>query len=71
MPTQLVPIKSSFIRAVGYNAERRTATVHFRSGALYQYSNVPKATFTRWLKAPSKGKYFQRNIRGVYAYAQL
>ncbi|CAG0946652.1 hypothetical protein ANRL1_03167 [Anaerolineae bacterium] len=71
MPTQLVFVKSSFIRSIGYNAGRRTATVCFRSGALYQYKNVSKVTFTRWLKSPSKGKYFRRNIRGVYAYAQI
>lgn len=70
----MIPVTSSFIHALGYDAERKIATVEFkRSGSysIYQYRGVPARTFARWLKAPSKGKYFHRNIRPRYAFKRI
>lgn len=65
----MIPVTSSFIHALGYNADQRTATVEFkcRGGySIYQYFGVAPQTFSRWLKSPSKGKYFHRNIRSRF-----
>ena len=65
---QMQPVKSSFIAAIGYNPQTRIAAVKFNSGKVYTYANVHPNTYTGWLKAPSNGKYFHRNIKGQYAY---
>lgn len=62
----VVTVQSSFIQTVGYDPGKRTATVQFRSGSVYEYRCVHPTTITRWLKAPSKGRYFHRNIRRRY-----
>lgn len=70
----MLPVNSSFIHALGYDAKQRIATVEFkrREGyAIYQYKQVPPRTFARWLKATSKGKYFHRNIRRRYDFKRI
>jgi hypothetical protein len=76
----MIPVTSSFIHAIGYNAEKKTATVEFirrsssaRAGSysIYQYFGVKPVTFSRWLKAPSKGKYFHRNIRNRFGCKRI
>ncbi len=71
MPTQSINLKSSFIQALEYDRETRTAIVQFKRGAIYRYAQVPPVTFTRWLKAPSKGRYFHRNIRNRFNYKRI
>lgn len=67
----MIPVLSSFIYSVGYDPTRHTLTVEFKRGSIYQYYNVSAHTFGRWLKAPSKGRYFHRNIRRRYAFRRL
>lgn len=70
----MIPVTSSFIHALGYNAETKTATVEFkRNGgySIYQYFGVKPVTFSRWLKSNSKGKYFHRNIRNRFGCKRI
>ena len=70
----MIPVTSTFIHALGYNAEKKIATVEFkRNGgfSIYQYFGVAPQTFARWLKSDSKGKYFHRNIRNRFACKRI
>jgi hypothetical protein len=62
-------IQSSDLESVGWEAE--TLEIKFKSGGIYQYSNVPKHIFNALLTAPSKGKYFHQFIKNRYSFIRL
>lgn len=57
------PLKSSNIRAVGYDKKEKALDVAFHSGSEYKYSDVPKSIFDRIKKAKSPGKFFHKNVK--------
>jgi len=58
-----VPVQSSNIRAIGYDADSRTLQIDFKSGGRYQYPAVEPATHVALMASPSKGSFFSRNMR--------
>jgi KTSC domain len=66
-----VPVESSSIASVGYDARQKELDIQFRSGAVYRYWNVPSEVHAQFLKAPSKGRYFSSQIRGKYTFKKL
>ncbi len=52
----LVPVESSNVAAIGYNAECRLLRVQFKDGSTYDYSNIDEAQHQTVMTAPSKGK---------------
>ena len=62
-------INSSIISAVGY--ENRKLEVWLNTGRKYQYSPVPERIFENFLKAPSKGIFFNRDIKTKYKCTPL
>jgi hypothetical protein len=38
-------VDSSNVKRAGYNAERKTLTVEFRKGEVYEYTGVPRNLF--------------------------
>jgi hypothetical protein len=67
----LISVQSQSLQAVGYDEPQRTLFIQFITGKLYRYSEVPRATFAALLAAPSKGTFFNEEIRGRYSYAKL
>jgi hypothetical protein len=65
------PVHSSVLHAVGYDSKTATLEVEFSSKLIYRYRRVPRAKFTALLNAPSKGRYFNANIRDYYSYVAL
>jgi hypothetical protein len=66
MDIAMQEVKSSNIKAVGYDDTSKTLAVQFSSGNTYYYSNVPRATFDEFVAAESVGRYFAANIRGGF-----
>ena len=64
-----VPVESSSIDSVGY--EKDVLEVRFRNGGLYQYFDVPEAMYELLMGAASKGRFFNRQIRGRYECSRL
>lgn len=66
---------SSFIKSVAYSRMTNFMQITFerdgKSDAVYWYGNVEEYRFQNILKAESKGKYFNRYIRGEYFYARV
>jgi lysyl-tRNA synthetase class 2 len=60
----LIPVESSAIRAIGYAGS--TLTVAFHTGRVYDHPNVPWSIFADFLRASSKGAFYNRRIRGRY-----
>ncbi len=68
---QLLTVESRALHAIGYDAEKRVLEVIFNSGRIYQFVNVPAEDYAGLAAAPSKGSYFNTNIRDVYPYWSL
>jgi len=56
-------LKSSNIKAVGYDKKEKELEVHFHSGGEYKYSDVPASLFHRLLKVKSPGGFFHKHIK--------
>ena len=63
-------LRSTMVRAVAYDGERRQLRVRFSNGALYRYHDVPQEVFDTLLDPPdgSHGRYFNDVIRDGFDY---
>ena len=59
-------VKSSNIKAVGFDELKMLLRVFFFSGGTYEYKDVPRKVWMDFVKSKSLGKYFFRNIRDKY-----
>lgn len=64
-------LESSTLASVLYLPAHRELQVAFRSGEIYRYLDVPTEVYRELLAAPSKGIYFNSNIRTRFAFRQL
>ena len=63
---RMVPVRSSALAAVGYDAERCLLHIRFRHTGLYTYQNVPPDVFEALLAAESKGRFYNQYIRNAF-----
>lgn len=64
----MYPLKSSSIKAVGYEEASQKLSLQFTSGpTLYTFYRVPPRVFHELRKATSAGSYYHQNIQGRYA----
>ena len=71
VPVSSVPVNSTLIAGVGYEANSTLLHLELRDGSLYRYFGVPVEVYEGLLAAPSKGVYFNRRIRGSFRHALL
>lgn len=64
--SDLVP--STVIRSFHYDPDSRELRIVFQSGRIYRYLDVPSELPAAMRVASSKGEYFNRNIRGAFAF---
>ncbi len=50
-----IPVSSSRMRAVCYDAPNRCLYIRFNNGSIYCYSNVSESDFEAFMSAPSLG----------------
>jgi len=75
----LISVKSSNIRQIGYEENRQLSLgrkvnvirIVFLTGTIYDYYNVAKPVFDKFLKAKSKGEYFHTYIKEKYIYEKV
>jgi hypothetical protein len=60
------PVRSSALRAVGYDVRTSTLEVEFASGGVYDYEGVPPEEALQLLESESLGRYLAERIRGTY-----
>jgi hypothetical protein len=63
----MLPISSTMASAVGYDKQRKILQIEFNSGSVYQYADVEMETWQRFLESDSKGKFFNKEIKGHYS----
>ena len=61
-------VESTTLATVAYDDAQELLRLEFLSRAIYQYYGVPAAVHQALLRAPSKGSYFNRVIRGRFPY---
>ncbi|MFN3584812.1 KTSC domain-containing protein [Phenylobacterium sp.] len=64
-------VESAAIREIDYDAQRSKLLVRFEGGERYVYVGVPGEVHRSFLEAPSKGRFFQAEIRDRYPYNRL
>lgn len=62
---------STAIRDFGYDEASRQLTITFVSGRRYVYDGVPPAVFDAFKDAPSRGGFFNREIRDRYRFREV
>jgi hypothetical protein len=63
---RMVPVSSSAINAVGYDADTRQMNIEFKQGHTYTFCGVPESIFNGLLNAQSVGSYYDQHIRDRY-----
>lgn len=61
---------SSHLEHVDYDDSTDTLAVTFRDGRTYDYMNVPAQTAREFQAAGSFGEFFNRQIKGRFAFAE-
>jgi hypothetical protein len=64
-------VQSEAIARVGYDRTRAFLFVMFHDRDLYRYDNVPEDLYRAFLAADSKGGFFAKHIRGLFAYRKI
>jgi hypothetical protein len=66
---EMLLVRSSTIAAIGYDDRCRTLVVQFRrTQETYCYLDVDRSVFEAFLKAQSKGRYFNERVRDRYVH---
>lgn len=66
-----LPVESSAIASVGYDARTRTLEVEFVGGGVYRYLGVPPREHETLLRADSLGAYVNRSIKPRYRVVRV
>lgn len=67
---KLQPLRSSVLKAAGYDPATAELELEFTSGDVYRYYAVPKSVFTALVEDDSPGAYFNRHISEKYPTRQ-
>ena len=54
--------------SVSYDEGSRRLVITFRSGSVYEYTDVPRDVYIGISAAPAKGVYFNSYVRGRYPF---
>ena len=66
-----LPVASTNLVSVGYDANTQTLEVEFQGGSIYQYYNVEAGVFEQFMQAPSKGQFLNAYIKNAYPYSRV
>lgn len=66
--TDMVPVNSANLKAVGYDAETKSLFVEFVNGGTAVFSNVPENVKEQITSAESPGRTFNQLVRDRYAH---
>ncbi|MEH2476007.1 hypothetical protein V1281_002820 [Nitrobacteraceae bacterium AZCC 2161] len=62
---------STAIRLLAYDADAGELRVTFVSGRRYVYAQVPPEVYSAFIHAPSRGAFFNHEIRDRYAFREV
>jgi hypothetical protein len=62
---------SSVIRRFVYDATKQELVIELVNGKAYVYEDVPRETYDAFLAAPSKGAFYNTQIRDEFYFRPL
>lgn len=62
---------STAIRFIAYDEGTSRLSVIFVTGRRYVYENVPETVYQSFINAPSRGQFFNAEIRDRYPYHEV
>jgi len=57
-----IPVESSCVAAIGYDANQQLLEVELNRGTVYQYPDVSEDDYQAFVSADSIGSYYQKVI---------
>ncbi len=67
----MTPVQSSAILNLDYRDDSGELLVTFVTGKTYLYYGVPAEVFAEFVRATSKGRFFNQAIRNRYFFRQV
>ncbi len=61
------PLKSSKLRAAGYDEGRRVMQIEFVNGDIYEYSSVSSELYRQLMASPSPNSFFEDKIEETFS----
>jgi hypothetical protein len=71
MQTHMIPVSSSKLKAVGYEASPMILRIEFFKDGTFEYYGVPELIYNDLMSADSLGVYFKRYIKDRYRYVKV
>jgi hypothetical protein len=68
---QRAAVQSTSIATVGYDEEQQLLEVVFRDGRVYHFLEVPPERVLSLLRAESKGRFFNAEIRDEFGFRSV
>lgn len=68
---QRLPVESSDLVSIGYDARERVLEIEFKEGRIYQYLDVEPDIYERFTRTDSYGEYFYAHINKHYRYKRV
>lgn len=59
-------VNSTAIRKIAYDSNEKRLSITFNSNKTYDYPNVPAQLVCNFMKSPSKGQFFNKEIRNKF-----
>lgn len=61
------PLKSSKLRAAGYDERSRVMAIEFVNGDIYEYKSVSPETYRQLMASPSPNSFFEDKIEEAFS----
>jgi len=68
---EMIPVESSNVKEIGYDAETSILYVMFKNNSLYKYFDVGADVWDDFKAAASKGQFVHQRLKGVYNYERV
>lgn len=65
------PVKSTQLKSVGHDPATNKLHIEFKSGAVYEYDDVPVEEYAELMNAPSIGQHFSSRVKYGFVYRKL
>lgn len=66
-----VPVSSSNVASIGYDADSSTLEIEFHNGSVYQYFDVGQRLYDELKNSDSIGAFLAANIKGTYRFSKV
>ena len=70
LPKQ-IPMPSSVVSSIKYDADTKILRIRFVSGLVYNYKGVPETLVQEVLASGSKGRFLNQKIKGKYEFERV